>query len=104
MYSRNVVLFGIILPSVWLGVFIIGILISFVDSRISSAIEFEGLILLTILIWPVIYIIGSVVSVIALIKSGLKIDALYAFCLNIVLLLAWFLVKNSFLLEFELIN
>ena len=104
LHRRNLVLFGIILPSVWFGIFVVEILISFVDGKITSFIELEGLILLTIFFWPVVYIVGSVVSIIAIFKSGLKKDAIYAACLNIILLTVWFLVKQSFLMEFELIN
>jgi len=111
---QNLVLVWIILPSVWVGMVVFLILMSFVSIKVSSIIFVENLILLTILFSPVVYITGTVVSIIASVtpaapsaqhgESEVKKTAFCAAGLNIVLLVCWLYFYKPFMMELELLS
>ena len=113
MQKQNLTLIGIILPSVWVGMVVLLILVSFVSIKVNSIISAESLILLTLAFSPVIYLSGTVISIAALAipaapeaqygESKMKKNVLLAAGLNIALLVCWLYFSQSFLMEFELI-
>lgn len=104
MQQQKLTSIEVILPSVWVGMVVFLILLSFVSSKASSIVSAENLILLTLLFSPVVYITGAVLSIIALITSKIKKPALWAAGLNIALLACWIIFSKSFLMEFELLG
>jgi len=101
---QNLALVWIILPSVWVGMVVFLILMSFVSIEASSIISVENLILLTILFSPVVYITGATISIIALVTSEVKKTAFCAAGLNIVLLVCWLYFYKPFMMELELLS
>jgi hypothetical protein len=104
LLEQKQVTFGIILPYIWVFVFICLIMISFVSIKISYVIAAENLILLTFILAPIIFTAGIIISLVTMLKSGLSKSVLFAISFNIVLLIVWFLIRNSFYIEFNMIG
>ena len=96
--------FGIILPYIWIFMFFCLIGISFVSMRISSIIAAENLILLTFILSPLVYITGIFISFVTMLKSGPGKNLLFGIAFNIVLLIVWFIFKNSMYIELNMIG
>ncbi len=104
LLKQKQVTFGIILPYIWMFVFVCLIMISFVSSKISSVIAAENLIMLTYLFSPIIFIIGIIISLITLFKSGVSKNILVSIILNLILLIIWFIFRKSFYIELNIIS
>jgi hypothetical protein len=104
LLKQRQITFGVILPYVWIIVFLGLILLSFASRKISYFIAAENLILLTFVFSPFIYAGGLIISLYTMLKSGLSKSALFAVGLNIALFVFWFLISKSFYIEFNMIN
>ena len=104
MIKEKQVTFGIILPYIWMIVFLLLIMISFVSMKISAVIAAENLILLTFIFSPFVYTVGLAISFVTMIKTGLSRNILFAIGLNITLFIIWFIIRKSFYIEFNMIG
>jgi hypothetical protein len=93
--NRRTAFIGLILPALPIGAFSLLVLLSFINNKVSSIIAVDKLILLTVLLSPIIYILGAIVSITALFKSEMKAIALIGVTLNIVALLIALLCFGS---------
>ncbi len=104
MKNQKITLIGLILPSLPVGAFISLVLLSFtINNTISSIIAVDKLILLTVGLAPVIYILGAIVSIIALFKSAMKMAPFIALALNIALLIVLLCFSKPIFIEFEFV-
>ena len=104
LLKKKQVTFGIILPYIWIFIFLCLIFISLISSKINYVISVENLILLTYIFSPLIYIAGLFISVITMLKSGLSKNVLFAIGLNAALLFVWFIFQKSMFIEFNMIS
>ncbi len=104
MKNQKITSIGFILPSLPVGAFILLVLLSFItNNAISSIIALDKLILLTVALAPVIYILGAIVSIIALFKSTMKMAPFTALALNIALLIVLLCFSKPIFIEFEFV-
>jgi len=101
LQKKLATLFGLSLPSYTIGILTLLILVSFASCTISSIIFIDKLILLAVVLSPVVFTLGAVVSIIALVKLQSKIAALIGIILNIVLLVVLLCFIKPFLVEFK---
>ena len=101
MQKKLATLFGLSLPSYTIGTLTLLIMVSFANCTISSIVFIDKLILLAVVLSPVVFTLGAIVSIIALVKFESKIVALIGIVLNIVLLVALLCFIKPFLVEFK---
>jgi hypothetical protein len=102
--NRRTIFIGLVLPTLWIGAFSFLVLLSLINIKVSSIIAADKLILLTVMLSPIIYILGAIVSITALFKSEMKKIALIGVTLNIVaLLIALLCLGSSIFIEVKLV-
>lgn len=77
------------------------ILVSFASYTISSIIFIDKLILLVVVLSPMVFALGVIVSIIALVKFENKVASLIGIVLNMALLVALLYSIKPFLIEFK---
>ena len=101
LQKKLATLIGLRLPSYTIGIIALLILVSFGSYNISSIIFIDKLILLAVVLSPMVFTLGAIVSIIALVKFENKIAALTGIVLNIALLVALLYFIKPFLIEFK---
>lgn len=101
--KEKMVLIGIALPLLHVGAFFGLVWLSFIGPWFNPAIAVDKLILLTVAMSPIVYLLGIVVSTIALLKSQTVMIALKGIALNAALLAVLLYFGRSFLVEFQLV-
>ncbi len=102
--KEKAALTGLILPSFPILAFGLLVLLSLTNSTVSSIIVVDKLILLVVALSPVVYVAGAIISIIALVKSQMKITAFAGAAVNIGLLIFLLYFGKSFLMEFSFIS
>lgn len=104
MKNQKTALVGLILPVLPVVSYASLVLISFANNAVGSIIAVDKLILLTVVLSPVIFILGAIVSIIALFKSEIKTASLAGVTLNIVVLLIFMVCFSAtFFTELKLV-
>ncbi len=98
--KQKAALVGLIVPFFTMVVFILLALLSLTNRTVSSAIAIDKLILVIVGLSPVIYTMGAIVSITALVKSKMRITAFAAMVVNIALLIFMLCFRTSFLKDF----
>ncbi len=101
MQKKLAALIGLRLPFYTIGIIALLIMVSFASYTISSIIFIDKLILLAVLLSPMVFTLGAIVSIIALVKFESKVASLIGIVLNIVLLAALLCFIKPFLVEFK---
>lgn len=101
MQKKLATLIGLRLPSYTIGTLTLLIFVSFASCTISSIIFIDKLILLAVVLSPMVFTLGAIVSIIALVKFESKIAALIGIVLNVALLVALLYFIKPFLIEFK---
>ena len=103
--NTKIALVGLTLPFFPTGALVLLTLLPFVNSSAGSVIGADKLILLTVgLLSPLVYISGAAISIVALLKSEMRITAFMGTVLNITLLSVLLYFSKSFLVEFKFIG
>lgn len=101
MKKQKAALIGLILPFLTIETILALALLSLTNITVSSAIAADKLILLTLGLSPLICILGGTVSIIALVKSEMKITAFVGALANIALLSFMLCFSASFVRDFS---
>jgi len=99
--KQKIALIGLLLPLVPAAIFVWLSLLSMTSIAVASAIRADKLILLTVALSPVVYALGAVLSISALVRSEPKANAIVAAAINIALLAFLLFFHTSFLAEFK---
>lgn len=103
MKKRKIAIIGLILPLLPFLSYACLVLISFADNRIGSIIPVDKLILLTLALLLVTSVLGTAISIIALLKSETETAPLVIIINIVFLLIILVFFRNTFFTEFKLI-
>lgn len=102
LQNQRMIFLGFKLPLLMLWFFVLLIMVGFTSSNVSSFIFIDKLILINVILIPITCVSGVVISITAAVKSEVKLKALAATVLNIVLLIVCACVSKPFFVEFKL--
>jgi ABC-type multidrug transport system permease subunit len=101
MQEKSAIFISLMLPLYLIGIITLLILVSFTSFTISSIVSMDKLILFAVLVSPLIFALGALISIITLFKSKKKKAALCGTVLNIVLLVVSLCCIKPFLIELK---
>ncbi len=95
---------GLLLPLGFVLAFGVLLFLSLVSTSISSAIEADRLMLLLVALSPIGYIVGAILSIVALLKFDMRVTACTAVVVNLSMLAFLVYFAQSFLVEFRIVG
>lgn len=102
MKNRKLASIGLILPLLPLFAYACFVLISFANHKLGSIIAVDKLILLTIVLLTVASVLGTVISIAALLQSKTKLASITLVFNIAILLIVLVLLRDNFLTELQL--
>ncbi len=101
MKRKLAALIGLRLPFYTISILALLILVSFINRNARFLFIIDKLMLVMVVLMPVVFALGIIVSIIAVVKFEKKRDSLIGVVLNIALLFALLCFIKPFLIEFK---